>query len=335
MVARAHAAGLTVTSWTFRADEKTAVSPPSRPRCRTSCTRSASTRSSRTTRISSRGGRVAHHAEAALSAPARIPRLHRRGARRVRFPRARRRPRRHRHARHRQARRDHDGCADAVRSGHDVQQLLRVRHATRTTPARNAKAFKPTPWSVAVDGVCGKPGVYTLEDILKPHPLEERVYRHRCVEAWSMVMPWVGFPLGDLLKRFEPAGNAEVRRVHARLRRSEQMPERGRSRRCCRGPTSRGCAWTRRCIRSTLLAVGLYGEELPNQNGAPLRLVVAVEVRLQEHQVDREDPLRREAADDDVDEGSPRVLRVLREREPAVTTHVPRVRRRSAGSASS
>ena len=75
-------------------------------------------------------------------------------------------------------------------------------------PAKKSKAFKPKPWSVAVEGACGKPGVYTLEDILKPHPLEERIYRHRCVEGWSIVVPWIGFSLGDLLKRFEPAGNA-------------------------------------------------------------------------------------------------------------------------------
>src|SRR5438034_1023541 len=80
--------------------------------------------------------------------------------------------------------------------------------SNKDDPAKNAKNFKPKPWSVAVEGACGKPGVYTLEDVLKPHPLEERIYRHRCVEGWSIVVPWVGFPLADLLKRFEPAGNA-------------------------------------------------------------------------------------------------------------------------------
>src|SRR5438034_817630 len=76
-------------------------------------------------------------------------------------------------------------------------------------PAKKSKAFKPKPWSVAIDGLCNKPGTYTLEDIVKPHPLEERIYRHRCVEGWSIVVPWVGFPLGDLLKRFEPTGAAQ------------------------------------------------------------------------------------------------------------------------------
>jgi sulfoxide reductase catalytic subunit YedY len=78
----------------------------------------------------------------------------------------------------------------------------------KSDPATYGTRFKPQPWSVTIAGECGKPGVYTLEDILKPHPLEERIYRMRCVEAWSMVIPWAGFPLRDLLTRFEPNGNA-------------------------------------------------------------------------------------------------------------------------------
>src|ERR1700687_3150569 len=74
----------------------------------------------------------------------------------------------------------------------------------KSDPATYSKSFKPKPWSVAIEGACGKPGVYPLEDILRPHPIEERVYRHRCVEGWSIVVPWDGFPLSDLLKRFEP-----------------------------------------------------------------------------------------------------------------------------------
>src|SRR3954465_4392360 len=76
-------------------------------------------------------------------------------------------------------------------------------------PAKNAKAFHAKPWSVAVEGACAKPGTLTLEDVLKPHPLEERIYRHRCVEGWSIVVPWIGFPLADLLKRFEPSPSAK------------------------------------------------------------------------------------------------------------------------------
>jgi len=89
--------------------------------------------------------------------------------------------------------------------------------------SENGGAFKTSPWSVTVDGQCGKPGIYTLEDILKPHPLEERVYRMRCVEGWSMVIPWDGFPLGALLKRFEP--NAKAKFVEfTTVNRPREMP---------------------------------------------------------------------------------------------------------------
>ena len=92
---------------------------------------------------------------------------------------------------------------DSLNSYRDVTTYCNYYEfgSDKSDPARNAAAFKPTPWSVTVDGLCGKPGTYTLEDILKSHALEERIYRLRCVEAWSMVIPWVGFPLGDLLKR--------------------------------------------------------------------------------------------------------------------------------------
>ena len=116
-------------------------------------------------------------------------------------------------------------------------------------PARNAKGFTTKPWSVAVEGACGKPGVYTLEDILKPHPLEERVYRHRCVEGWSIVVPWVGFPLGDLLKRFEPAASATFVEFVTVMRPERWSASADDSRRCCRSRTTKASAWTRRCIR--------------------------------------------------------------------------------------
>src|SRR5262245_3906415 len=90
-------------------------------------------------------------------------------------------------------------------------------------PSENSGNFKPKPWSVQIEGECAKPGTFTLEDILKPHPLEERVYRMRCVEAWSMVIPWVGFPLGDLLKRFQPNGNAKFVQFFT-IMRPEEMP---------------------------------------------------------------------------------------------------------------
>ena len=142
-------------------------------------------------------------------------------------------------------------------------------------PAINSGAFKTRPWSVAVEGSCAKPGVYTLEDILKPHPLEERVYRHRCVEGWSMVIPWVGFPLADLLKRFEPNGNARFVEFITVERPQEMIGQRARfPRQLLPWPYKEGLRIDEALHPLALVAVGLYGEELPNQNGAPLRLVL-------------------------------------------------------------
>jgi methionine sulfoxide reductase catalytic subunit len=141
-------------------------------------------------------------------------------------------------------------------------------------PAKYAGAFKPKPWSIAVEGACGKPGVYTLEDVLKPHSLEERVYRHRCVEGWSIVVPWIGFSLGDLLKRFEPAGDAKFVEFITVVRPSEMPGQRGRLAALLPWPYNEGLRIDEAMHPLSLVAVGLYGEELPNQNGAPLRLVV-------------------------------------------------------------
>ena len=138
-------------------------------------------------------------------------------------------------------------------------------------PARNSTGFKPKPWSVAVEGHCAKPGVYTLEDILKPHSLEERLYRMRCVEGWSMVIPWVGFPLGDLLKRFEPTSNAKFVEFTTVLRPQEMV---GQRRNVLRWPYKEGLRMDEALHPLTIMAVGVYGESLPNQHGAPLRLVV-------------------------------------------------------------
>ena len=146
--------------------------------------------------------------------------------------------------------------------------------SSKSEPAKNARSFKPKPWSVAVEGACGKPGVYTLEDILKPHPLEERIYRHRCVEGWSIVVPWVGFPLGDLLKRFEPGGGAKFVEFVTVMRPDEMVGQRGRFWSLLPWPYNEGLRIDEAMHPLTLMAVGLYGEELPNQNGAPLRLVV-------------------------------------------------------------
>src|SRR5437867_1219395 len=144
----------------------------------------------------------------------------------------------------------------------------------KSDPARYSKGFQPKPWSVAIEGACAKPGVYTLEDIVKPHALEERVYRHRCVEGWSIVVPWIGFPLADLIKRFEPTGNAKFVELVTVMRPAEMVGQRGRFMSLLPWPYNEGLRNDEAMHPLTLLAVGLYGEELPNQNGAPLRLVV-------------------------------------------------------------
>jgi methionine sulfoxide reductase catalytic subunit len=139
------------------------------------------------------------------------------------------------------------------------------------SPAELAKNFRTKPWSVAVEGEVNKPAVYQLEDLIKPHALEERIYRLRCVEGWSMVIPWVGFPLGEVIKRFEPTSKAKF--IHfTTLLDQEQMP--GQRRSVLKWPYVEGLRMDEAMHPLTILAVGLYGEVLPNQNGAPLRLVV-------------------------------------------------------------
>jgi len=144
----------------------------------------------------------------------------------------------------------------------------------KSDPAKYSKSFKPKPWSVAVEGECAKAAVYTLEDILKPHAPQERVYRHRCVEGWSMVIPWVGFPLGDLLKRFEPTGNAAFVEFTTVERPTEMVGQRQRFPPILPWPYKEGLRMDEAMHPLALLAVGVYGEALPNQNGAPLRLVI-------------------------------------------------------------
>jgi len=144
----------------------------------------------------------------------------------------------------------------------------------KADPAKFSKTFTPKPWSVAIEGFCNKPGSYTLEDIVRPHALEERVYRHRCVEGWSLVIPWVGFPLGDLLKRFEPTGNAKFVEMTTVLRPEEMPGQRRRFPAILPWPYVEGLRIDEAMHPLAIMAVGLYGEELLNQNGAPLRLVV-------------------------------------------------------------
>jgi sulfoxide reductase catalytic subunit YedY len=138
-------------------------------------------------------------------------------------------------------------------------------------PSRNAQGFQPLPWSVAIKGECNKPGHYSYEDLVSPHVLEERIYRLRCVEAWSMVIPWVGIPLASILKQFEPNSNARYVRFKTLLD-PERMP--GQQRRIIDWPYEEGLTIAEAMHPLTLMAVGLYGRELPNQNGAPMRLVV-------------------------------------------------------------
>ena len=141
----------------------------------------------------------------------------------------------------------------------------------KTQPAVNALNFQTDPWSVTIDGEVGKPGKLALEDLLKPVTLEERIYRLRCVEGWSMVIPWVGFPLADLLKRFEPTSRAKFVKFTT-LFDPEQMP--WQSRDILPWPYVEGLRMDEAMHPLTILAVGLYGRVMPNQNGAPIRLVV-------------------------------------------------------------
>ena len=139
-------------------------------------------------------------------------------------------------------------------------------------PALNARAFKPRqPWTIAIEGECAKPGTIALEDVLKGQTLEDRIYRHRCVEGWSMVIPWVGFPLAALIKRCEPTSKAAFVEFTTLLD-PRQMP--GQETDVLEWPYVEGLRMDEAMHPLTILAVGLYGEALPNQNGAPIRLVV-------------------------------------------------------------
>ena len=140
-------------------------------------------------------------------------------------------------------------------------------------PQANAGSLTTSPWSVKIDGLVSKPQTLALEDLLKPETLEERIYRMRCVEGWSMVIPWIGFPLADLLKRVEPLGSARYVAFET-LVRPEEMPGQSGLFQVLDWPYVEGLRLDEAMHPLTLLAVGLYGETLPNQNGAPIRLVV-------------------------------------------------------------
>ena len=141
----------------------------------------------------------------------------------------------------------------------------------KSDPARNAHLLRTEPWTVKVDGLCANPGDYDLEDFLKPWALEERIYRLRCVEGWSMVIPWVGFELNRVLKQAEPLGSARYVAFETVMD-PENLP--GQRRPVLEWPYVEGLRLDEAMHPLTLMAVGLYGRVLPNQNGAPLRLVV-------------------------------------------------------------
>ncbi|MCW2383151.1 MULTISPECIES: protein-methionine-sulfoxide reductase catalytic subunit MsrP [unclassified Sphingobium] len=141
----------------------------------------------------------------------------------------------------------------------------------KSDPAANAGSLRIAPWTVTVDGLCQKPRKFDISDIVRRFPLEERIYRMRCVEAWSMVIPWIGFPLSALLREVEPLGSAKFVAFQT-LNDPKQMP--GQRRNVIEWPYREGLRLDEAMNPLTLLSVGLYGRLLPRQNGAPIRLVV-------------------------------------------------------------
>ena len=141
---------------------------------------------------------------------------------------------------------------------------------SKDEPAINAGTLKTRPWTVTVEGEVKKPKVFDIDELLKMAPVEERVYRLRCVEAWSMVVPWLGYSLAELIKRVEPTGNAKFVEFVSQHD-PEQMP--GQKTSVLEWPYREGLRMDEAMHPLTLLTLGLYGEVLPNQNGAPIRIV--------------------------------------------------------------
>jgi sulfoxide reductase catalytic subunit YedY len=168
---------------------------------------------------------------------------------------------------------------DGFRSGEELTRLEDVTNYNnfyefgtgKADPARNAHTLRPTPWAVVVGGEAAITGTFTLEDLLAPHAVQDRIYRLRCVEGWSMVIPWQGIPLADVLRRFEPNSRAKYV-AFTTLADREQMP--GIRYPALDWPYREGLRMDEAMNPLTLLATGLYGNPMPNQNGAPLRLVV-------------------------------------------------------------
>lgn len=144
----------------------------------------------------------------------------------------------------------------------------------KNDPRRYAQSLTVDPWSIRIEGEVDKPGSYHLEDVLRWVDLEERIYRLRCVEAWSMVIPWVGFPLADLLKKVQPTSKAKYVQFETLVRPSEMRGQRRSVANAIDWPYVEGLRMDEAMNPLTLMAVGIYGRELPKQNGAPIRLVL-------------------------------------------------------------
>ncbi len=141
----------------------------------------------------------------------------------------------------------------------------------KSDPAKNAHTLKPRPWTITIEGEAENTGKFQLEDFIKPYELEDRIYRHRCVEAWSMVVPWQGFELSRLIKACKPTSKAKYLSFET-LHDPKQMP--GQQRRVLHWPYSEGLRMDEAMHPLTLMTTGVYGKTLPNQNGAPLRLII-------------------------------------------------------------
>jgi sulfoxide reductase catalytic subunit YedY len=141
----------------------------------------------------------------------------------------------------------------------------------KTDPGENAHTLVTRPWTIAVEGEVAKPGTIAIEDVLRDFPRQERVYRLRCVEAWSMVIPWLGFPIADFLKRFEPTSRAKYVQFETLLD-PEHMP--GQRRNVLDWPYREGLRMDEAMHPLAIFATGMYGEDLANQNGAPFRIIV-------------------------------------------------------------
>ncbi len=169
-----------------------------------------------------------------------------------------------------------NGAGELVDTPNTYEQITNYNNYYEFTTdkagvARLSQDFKTSPWQVEVSGLVSQPKIFAIEDLLKKFPQEERTYRMRCVEAWSMVIPWMGFPLSALLKEVEPLSSAKFVRFET-IMDPEQMP--GQRSKLYPWPYQEGLRLDEAMNDLTLLASGLYGKSMPNPNGAPLRLVV-------------------------------------------------------------